>query len=68
MINFLLLCHQGQCHMIFDYFTGCLLDPDVCDQHENCFDDYAFGRCVSPYDAYDGEYGILRMPSNINWL
>ena len=39
----------------FDYFTGCLLDPDVCDQHENCFDDYAFGRCVSPYDAYDGD-------------
>ena len=58
-------------------FPGCLLDPDVCDQHENCFDgnyifmnfnfdgklclkywitDYAFGRCVSPYDAYDGDY------------
>lgn len=37
-------------------YIGCLLDPDVCDQHENCFDDYAFGRCVSPYDAYDGDY------------
>lgn len=38
-------------------YIGCLLDPDVCDQHENCFDDYAFGRCVSPYDAYDGDFG-----------
>jgi len=36
-------------------YIGCLLDQDVCDKNESCFDDYAFGRCISPYDAYNGD-------------
>lgn len=28
-------------------YVGCLLNEDVCDENETCFDDFAFGRCVS---------------------
>lgn len=32
-------------------YVGCLLSEDVCDENETCFDDYAFGRCISNENA-----------------
>ena len=34
-------------HAQAEKYVGCLLNEDVCDDSETCFDDYAFGRCIS---------------------
>jgi receptor-type tyrosine-protein phosphatase N len=36
-------------------FIGCLLNKDVCDVDEICYDDFAFGRCMTPSSLEDAE-------------
>lgn len=45
-----------------DKYVGCLLNQDVCDDGETCFNDFAFGRCVSTSEENGEEY-LYRFPT-----
>lgn len=47
-------------HATAEKYVGCLLNEGVCDDSETCFDDYAFGRCVSASDVENGD--LYRFP------
>lgn len=48
-------------HVDAEKYVGCLLAEDVCDESETCYDDYAFGRCVSTLEAIS-EDDLYRFP------
>jgi len=58
-LTILLLSHASAVYA--DKYVGCLLNQDVCDDSETCFDDYAFGRCVSTSEE-NGEF-LYRFPA-----
>ncbi|XP_025411109.1 receptor-type tyrosine-protein phosphatase N2 isoform X2 [Sipha flava] len=45
--------------------TGCLFNGNVCAQHEWCFDDHAFGKCIPNYNNGEGEYTYKLMMDNL---
>jgi receptor-type tyrosine-protein phosphatase N len=45
-----------------EHLIGCLLTDDVCEQDETCFDDFAFGRCLSPSDFQNDDF-IYQYPT-----
>jgi receptor-type tyrosine-protein phosphatase N len=45
-----------------EHLIGCLLTDDVCEQDETCFDDFAFGRCLSPSDFQNDNF-IYQYPT-----
>lgn len=52
-------CQQAEA----DGFIGCLLNNDVCNSDEFCFDDYAFGRCISDSGADNNLEPQYRYPA-----
>lgn len=53
------------CSVHCERLIGCLFDRNVCTQKEWCFDDHAFGQCVSNYDNRDGEYTYKLLVDNL---
>jgi len=45
-----------------EHLIGCLLSDDLCDQNETCYDDFAFGRCLSSSD-YQNEDFLYQYPT-----
>ncbi|XP_015363524.1 PREDICTED: receptor-type tyrosine-protein phosphatase N2 isoform X3 [Diuraphis noxia] len=45
--------------------TGCLFNRNVCTQRELCFDDHAFGKCISNYDNGAEEYTYKLIMNNL---
>ncbi|XP_050543023.1 receptor-type tyrosine-protein phosphatase N2 [Daktulosphaira vitifoliae] len=50
---------------IWQKYTGCLFNRNVCTKQEWCFDDHAFGQCVSKWSYGDQEYMYKLLVDNL---
>lgn len=61
-LAFLLLTSTTLNFATAEHHIGCLLSNDVCELSETCYDDFAFGRCLSPSD-YENEDFLYQYPT-----
>jgi hypothetical protein len=61
-LTFLLLTSTTFTFATAEHLIGCLLTDDVCEQNETCYDDFAFGRCLTPSD-FENENFLYQYPT-----